>query len=441
MIAAEAGRRLLAQVTALDGAEVQRFVAAQPVFQNIQYALALPPLMVDGSRLAEHRAAVEAYVALLEKVVALYRSSASVRQFFGLDGAAGELIDAEGQPERAIRVCRLDGYVEASTGRMQILENNADCPAGTLFTPRLNRMIRHLLGAALPAPCLAMDDGDPFTATLLRGFAPGHTIAAAVLQLHGRGNRESDEIAAVLRGDGHACAVVDPRELELTDDGLCARGQRLDLVWNKINTAAWVELLPEAPGLVELMARTCRHPARPRLVNSFGARYVAEAKTSLALLHADAHAARFTAEERALVARLVPWTARLDRDTEVEYEGGRWPLAALAGARQADLVLKQRYDIRGDGVTIGRSTAAVAWRDAIEAAWGTGAVLQRYITPARYPVRLLGSAEITEQNVSLDSFVFDGTLVGLGAKASVHDKVNLFQGGSKLAVVVEGSAP
>jgi hypothetical protein len=441
MIAAAAGRRLLAQVAALDEAEVQRFAAAQPVFQNISYPLALPPLMVDGARLAEHRADVEAYVALLEKVVALYGSSAEVRRFFGLDAAAGELIAAEGHPARAIRVCRLDGYVEASTGRMQILENNADCPAGTLFTPRLNRMIRHLLGGALPAPCLAMDDGDPFTATLLAGFAPGQAIAAAVLQLRGRGNRESDEVAAVLRGAGHACAVVDPRELALSDDGLCARGQRLDLVWNKINTAAWVELLPEAPGLVELLARTSGHPARPRLVNSFGARYVAEAKTSLALLHAEAHAARFTAEERALVARLVPWTARLDRDAEVAFEGERWPLAALVGARQADLVLKQRYDIRGDGVTIGRSTTAVAWRDAIEAAWGTGAVVQRHVAPTRYPVRLVGSAELAEHNVSLDSFVFDGALVGLGAKASVHDKVNLFQGGSKLAVVVEDRAP
>jgi hypothetical protein len=174
------------------------------------------------------------------------------------------------------------------------------------------------------------------------------------------------------------------------------------------------------------------------MINSHGARFVAEAKTSLAVLQSAALADRLTPDERALVARVVPWTVQLDRDArdaEVEYEGARRPLATLAIERRAELVLKQRYDIRGDGVTVGRSTPAAAWAEALGAAWGTGAVLQRYVAPTRYPVRLLGGGPAAPLHTSLDSFVFDGRLVGLGAKASAHDKVNLFQGGSKLAVV------
>jgi hypothetical protein len=275
---------------------------------------------------------------------------------------------------------------------------------------------------------------------LLRAFAPGRRIAAAILQIRDRGNRESDEVAALLRAAGHSCAVVDPRELELSDAGLYVRGVRLDVVWNKINTGAWIELLAAAPELVGRMVRTCGHPLAPRLVNSFGARYVAEAKTSLALLHASAHAARFTAAEHELITRLVPWTIRLDRDAEAEFDGRMWPIAELVAARQPELVLKQRYDIRGEGVVIGRSVPSTGWREAVDACWDTGAVVQRYVCPKRYPVRLLGSTEVAELNVSLDSFVFDGALVGLGAKASAQDKVNVFQGGSKLAVVVDGGA-
>ena len=37
---------------------------------------------------------------------------------------------------------------------------------------------------------------------------------------------------------------------------------------------------------------------------------------------------------------------------------------------------------------------------------------------------------------SLDSFVFGGRLCGLGSKAGLGHKVNLFQGGRKLAVRV-----
>jgi hypothetical protein len=44
--------------------------------------------------------------------------------------------------ERIVEICRLDGNIDANTGLLKILEHNADRPAGTLCTPRLNRVIR-----------------------------------------------------------------------------------------------------------------------------------------------------------------------------------------------------------------------------------------------------------------------------------------------------------
>ena len=38
--------------------------------------------------------------------------------------------------------------------------------------------------------------------------------------------------------------------------------------------------------------------------------------------------------------------------------------------------------------------------------------------------------------VSLDTFVFGGRFIGFGAKASNNERVNVFQGGRKLAVRV-----
>ncbi len=412
--------------------EIQREVARQPRFQNIDYPLALPPLFVDAAAVDALRADVEAYVALLEQVVRLYRTDADVRAFFDLDIAAEELIAAEGTPARAITICRLDAYVDRNSGALQILENNADCPAGTLFTPRLNRLIRQLVAPHVAglAPLLPMDDSEPFTRTLLAAHAAKHgareRVRAIVLQPRGRSNVESGEVAVALSAMGHPCDVVDPRDLELTGDGLMFEGERIDLIWNKINMTAWGELVAAAPQLVDLFARTAAHPAAPVMLNSFGARHVAEAKTSLAFLHAPAFRDRFSAEETALIERLVPWTVRLTRDAELE---------AMLAAQQQDLVVKQRYDIRGDGVTIGRAVDAEEWRDVIARSWGSGAVVQRYVAPSRYPVRLAGATDVRDLNVSLDSFVFDGKLVGFGAKASDKHKVNLFQGGSKLAVI------
>jgi hypothetical protein len=105
--------------------EIGREAARQPRFQNIDYPLALPPLFIDAASVDVLRADVEAYVAMLEHVVRLFRTDAAVRAFFELDAAAEQLIAAEGMPSRAITICRLDGYVDAATGALQILENNA----------------------------------------------------------------------------------------------------------------------------------------------------------------------------------------------------------------------------------------------------------------------------------------------------------------------------
>lgn len=428
----------------LSPARVARFLEGQPRFQNIDYPLALPPLLVDGARLEAVRGAVERYVAVLEKVVALYREDPEVRRFFGLEPEAVRLIEAEGTPARSIWICRLDGYVDADTSALRVLENNADAPAGTLFTPRLNRLVRGLLGERLSGapPRLPMDSEDPFLEELLAAYRQRGGSAdpeIAVLQPRGKSNVESQELSAAFQARGLRAAVVDPRDLRLEASGLTHQGRRIDLVWNKINMLAWQALVGEAPEVVDLFAEAWARGVAPVHLNSFGARHVAEAKTSLALLHDPRFSDRFSPAELDAARALVPWTAKLERGAQVALEGRRWALPDLMHERRPDLVLKQRYDIRGDGVTVGRAVDAGAWRQAVDGAWDTGAVVQRYVPPTRCRVLLCrDGAAPAPLNVSLDSFLFSGRLVGLGAKASAHAKVNLFQGGSKLAVCVTG---
>jgi len=66
-----------------------------------------------------------------------------------------------------------------------------------------------------------------------------------------------------------------------------------------------------------------------------------------------------------------------------------------------------------------------------------GFVVQRYIQPMTYPIiSFQRKPLVLPMNVSIDSFMFGGRLVGFGSKASLEDKVNLFKGGQKLAVKV-----
>ncbi len=445
MLHQKASQELLSSIRGdpkLDVPQVDRFLEQQPAFQNTRYAFALNPLLISAGSVEGLRARVEAYVRLLEKVVLLYREEREVRDFFQLGSTAERLIDAEGLPPRSIWICRLDGYLAAEDQSLRILENNADSPAGTLFTPRLNRIVRTLLAPHLRDvwPVLPMDDSDPFPGALLTAYRESggreERPFVAILQPRGKSNRESEELVASFQAHGLVAAVVDPRDAEPGDGGLVFSGRRISLVWNKINTVYWNGLVAEAPHIADRWGEALRSGMLVH-VNSFGARYVAEAKTSLALLHELRFRERFTHDEQVLIDTLVPWTRRLERGAEVEFEGERKELVSLLLERQADFVVKQQYDIRGDGVTIGRSTDPTQWRRVVEESCGTGSVAQRYIRPSTYEVALSREGRPVEaMKVSLDSFLFGGRLVGFGAKASMNDRVNLFQGGSKLSVIV-----
>ena len=106
-----------------------------------------------------------------------------------------------------------------------MLENNSDCPAGPLFTQRLDALVDQAIAPALGQLGLATRalPGDAAGA-VLRVLVDGYRAwggraerpRIGVLQLAGRGNVESDEMAAELRGLGVAAAVIDPRAVRFT---------------------------------------------------------------------------------------------------------------------------------------------------------------------------------------------------------------------------------
>ncbi len=439
----EAVLRAVSKQERFSGPSIELFLSKKPCFKNIDYPFALPGLFVKRQHVKTLVPRVEAYVKLLEKVIALYRRNTDVRRFYALPAHAEKLIDAEGNLERSICVCRLDGYLEEGSQDIRILENNSDAPAGTLFTTRLNEITRELLGDLVPPSIslLPLDRGEVFLDALYEAYrhAGGRKASPhiAVLQPKGWANRESAEIVSAMTFRGWSAVLVDPREIGESNEGLVHEGRRIDLIWNKINMTSWNQLIADAPSVVGLFVRCLERGTMPVNINSFGARHVAEAKTTLAFLHDPRFRDYFAAAELELIRALIPFTAKLERNHPLIWNGRSFDSAELSEFAPAEWVLKEQYDIRGDGVTIGRSTETSVWKNKIDAAFDTGAVLQRYVAPQKYGVRLASdTGRIEKMNVSMDSFVFNGKLCGFGAKASRNDKINLFQGGSKLAVMV-----
>ncbi|MEV6975932.1 hypothetical protein [Kitasatospora sp. NPDC093806] len=419
----------------------ERAQRTAPAFRNRAFPLSPLPLYLRGEAVERTGRRLEEYVRLLEKVVLLHRGEKRVRDWYRLSRAAVELIDAEGERGPGIGVCRLDGYLEQGTERLRILENNADAPAGTLFTPRIHAAVRDVLRqAGVPGQehhaRTAPDDRALLDALLagLPAARSGRTaeVRVAVLQPRGRANRESGEMAELFSAPGVEAFVADPRELRVVGGRVHARGGPVDACWNKINTVAWGTLVDEDPELVRTWVRILRDTDLVHL-NSFGARYIAESKLTLAFLQEPEFADLFEDRERLPAEELLPWSRALRPGSE--------PDERLL-AEQHRFVLKEPYDIRGDGVVVGRAASRAGWRATLAAAAERGGIVQEFVPPTAYPVvRTDGPVPVVAMPVSLDTYLIHGKVAFLGSKASLNARVNVFQGGQKLSVHVTPPDP
>jgi len=423
---------------------VQARAECSPPFMNKVYDLATTPLIVSEQGQLSVRRDAEAYVALLETIGTAYQRRPEVRRYYGLRGACERLACADSGLQRHTRICRLDGYVRADDGRLVFLENNADAPAGTLFTPRLEAFLSDLWGSELETQGLTPSHptSNAFLTQLLNAYAAwGGKLERprlVVLQPRGNANLESSELIRVLQTEGFDAGVADPRELDLSGAQVKADGRNVDLIWNKVNTADWERAFADDDSLAAWQRaiadrRVCH-------LNGFLARYVLESKLSLALVHEPEFSDCFSAAELELARRVLPWATKLEPGKRVEFWDRRLSIENLLEEFQAQLVIKVPYDIRGDGVTIGRAVDRTTWRSAASAAFRGGGIAQEFIEPARYPVVFASQErQVRVLKFSLDSFVFGGKVVGFGSKASAADKVNVFQGGSKLGVMLHAA--
>lgn len=421
-------------------------LSCAPCFQNADYPLSPLPLFARHADAAAVVNDLHDYVALLGRIVGLYREHAEIRRWYGLGPAAEALIMADTRLGDIVAVCRLDGYLEQGTERLVLLENNADAPAGTLFSPRINGIVR----TAAEAAGIVFPESSPLTlgsemmlldtlvSLLGRAGLPAGEPHVAVLQFGGAANRESLEMVRALRAAGMSAHVADPRDLELKDGRVWFNGHHADVCWNKVNTVGWRSVIEDDAELVARWVAATSDAAFVH-VNPFGARYVAESKFTLALPRQPAFASLFSPHEHELLDRLLPWARRLTADAVAA--DGESSLLDEVTSHPADYVIKEPYDIRGDGVTIGRAAGRDAWDAAVARALASELVVQRYVAPTAYPVFRAGEyPSVVAMPVSFDTFVLGGRAHGFGSKASLNARLNVFQGGQKLAVhVCEGN--
>jgi hypothetical protein len=223
-----------------------------------------------------------------------------------------------------------------------------------------------------------------------------------------------------------------PEDLRVAGGGVRLRDVPVDLVYRDLG---YEDLDVGARRLAGFRALHARRAVMPDAAAEFGHKGLLECLT------APAYADLFSAAERRLLGRCVPWT-RVLGGRRVEDPAGRpVDLPEYVRRHAARLLIKPNVGSSGEGILLGREVPAGAWEARIARALrepGAWVVQERRPATPRPMLYLRnGRAFAGPCHSSLGLFYAPGDL-GLHCRVSRRPVVNVARGGALACAFVEG---
>ncbi len=358
--------------------------------------------------------------------------------FLGTPDAERQLVRHDPGPPDVL-ISRLDAFL--TDDGLRYIEVNSDAPAGFGYGDRMAEVV-----SSLP---------------VFRAFAQDHRVeyrpsgtrlVEAVLALwKSRGGTASPVVAIVdwadvktrpdqeiLRDEyaeaGARPLLCDPRDMTVHDGRLWHGDTAVDVVYRRVVQTELATRTDE----VEPFLRAYRENLA-LFANSLRC-HLSEDKAFLAILTDEAFAHLFSAEERAMIARVVPWTRRME-ERHTEKDGARVDLVPYVLAHRESLVLKPAHGYGGASVFVGDHTTAAEWEGAVKQGLGGEAwVVQERVTIPEEPFPVFDGSTLRFEpfKVNANPFYVQGMEVGAVTRASRSAVINVSAGGGSLPTFVVG---
>jgi len=378
--------------------------------------------------------------------------------------------------EAEIRLARIDpGYATTSTagradafilpGSLQFAEYNGESPAGAGYSQGLAELFAE-------EPLMARFR-ERFVA---RFFRPVEALLEALVASYREwGGTASPPLMAIVdwrevptfsefeilrdafTSLGVPTIICDPRDLEYVASnsyvvsgfsrtsgrtpgrtaGLYAQGQRIDLVYRRVLINDIIAREDECRALLDAYEQRAVCVA-----NSLRCK-IPHKKAFFAVLTDHRHAGLFSAGERELVRRHIPWTAIVENGP-VSRAGATVDLLPLLRACRDQFVIKPNDEYGGTGVTLGWETSESEWDAAIARAVAErdrGWVAQERIAVRRegFPVCENNAVATRDMLVDFAPYIFRGRLAGFLTRLSATGLANVTSGGGQVPAFVIGS--
>ena len=335
---------------------------------------------------------------------------------------------------------RLDTFV--TNDEIKFVEYNAENPSSLSDQEGLNQLLFEVRAMGRI--------GERYR---LRQFTPARKLLDALLATYSEwGGRGAPNVAildwadlptrhefVLLRNLFVSCGVPTiicaPDELEYAGGRLRRGDFRIDLVYKRVIIHEFLERCDERHPLIRAYSdgAVC-------LVNSFRCKMLHK-KAAFELLTDEAHEGWFTAGEREVISRCVPWTRKFS-ERKTLYAGREIDLLEHVRLHRDAFILKPNDDYGGHGIFLGKSVSEGEWEAMMKVALAGDYVVQEIIELHRedFPIFDERGWSIQPMYVDTNPFLFRGRAHGAMVRLSGSPIVNVSSGGGETGFfVIEGA--
>jgi len=230
---------------------------------------------------------------------------------------------------------------------------------------------------------------------------------------------------------GYNCVIADPRELEIRNGWVYAKGQKIDILYRRLLLTEFYDIKDDCKAFLEgyLAQKTC-------YLNSFRTTLVHK-KAIFAFLTDEQYTHILTPTERATILQHIPWTRRLI-EKMTKFRGLEIDLVDFVRNNRKYFVIKPNDSYGGQGVTLGFAASETEWEAAITEGLKWGHVVQEVVDIHREPflVPVDGSWKMVPSIIDLDPYLNGPLMGGCLTRTSSSNLANVTAGGGTLPMFI-----
>ena len=406
-----------------------------------EIGVALRPHVLTRSQYAILAQASEVLAGAFEKIASALVSEPSRMETVGLTEREIKLALIEPKHSVATVTSRLDAFVHGH--KVKFVEYNAENPSSLTDQTGLNEILLEVGAMRDISRRYQLRQFSPeknLLNVLLKTFREwGGAGAPNVAILDWSGLPTAHEfvvLAEFFATQGVPTLICSPEQLDYENGRLRCGSFPIDLVYKRVIINELLAACDDSHPLIRayLAADVC-------LVNSFRCKMVHK-KAAFELLTDEANAGWFTAREKEVIRRTVPWTRRVIQ-RKTFHQGRAVDLIEHVRKHRSQFVLKPNDDYGGRGISFGDRSTLSEWEAALSEALAGDYVVQEKVELRTEIFPIFGESEWALQSMYVDTnpFLFEGRVGGAMVRLSDSPVVNVTSGGGETGFfVIDGCA-